>query len=72
VELVICIVSIVDKQVYTVVPYCNITVNIADKISVHNQNHKCWIRHLLIVTYFPQKSLNKGEFSILHYIHLNK
>jgi len=35
VELVICIVSIVDKQVYTVVLYCNITVNIADKISIH-------------------------------------
>ena len=35
VELVIYIVSIVGKQVYTVVPYCNITVSRADKISIH-------------------------------------
>jgi hypothetical protein len=35
VELVIYIVSIVDKQVYIVVPYCNITVSIVDKISTH-------------------------------------
>ena len=35
VELVIYIVSIVGKQVYTVVSYCNITVSIADKISIH-------------------------------------
>jgi len=32
VELVICIVSIVNKQVYTVVPYCNITINIKVKL----------------------------------------
>jgi hypothetical protein len=35
VELVICIVSLVGKQVYTVAPYCIITVSIADKISIH-------------------------------------
>jgi hypothetical protein len=34
VELVIFVVSIVDKQVYIVVPYCNITVSIVDKISI--------------------------------------
>ena len=35
VELVIYIVSIIGKQVYTVVSYCNTTVSIADKISIH-------------------------------------
>jgi hypothetical protein len=35
VELVIYTVSIVDKQVYIVVPYCNITVSIVDKTSIH-------------------------------------
>jgi len=35
VELVIYIVSIVGKQVYIVVSYCNLTVSIADKISIH-------------------------------------
>jgi len=34
-ELVIYIVSVVGKQVYTVVSYCNITVSLADKISIH-------------------------------------
>jgi hypothetical protein len=29
------LVSIVHKQVYIVVPYCNITVSIVDKISIH-------------------------------------
>jgi hypothetical protein len=35
VKLVIYIVSIVDKQVYIVVPYCNITDSIVDKVSIH-------------------------------------
>jgi hypothetical protein len=35
VELVIYIGSLVGKQVYTVAPYCIITVSIADKISIH-------------------------------------
>jgi hypothetical protein len=35
VELVVYIVSIVDKQVYIVVPYFSITVSIVDKISIH-------------------------------------
>ena len=36
VELVIYIVSIVGKQVYTVVSYCNITGSIVDKVSIHS------------------------------------
>jgi len=36
VELVIYIVSIVGKQLYTAVPYCNIRGSIADKVSIHS------------------------------------
>jgi hypothetical protein len=35
VELVIFIINIVYKQVNIVIPYCNITVNIVDKINIH-------------------------------------